>query len=424
MSSAQPALAARGVWLSSSVATLAALGLSCVVIPAGATDYQLNPRLELAAGYDDNANLAVTGGNKIGASDGLADVRVDLVASESNWQWRLTPEMRGTWYPSHSELDSNGEFLNLSGLRTGERYTLGLDGYGSSQSLLANYLPTANIAAGLGVAEPGTTLVIPGSIRQNLGYLNPSYTLAMTQRSSLDVSVGYTDATYSQQVQGGYVNYQNVTGSAGLVYAVSLTGALTVRAVGQDFRPDLGPTSNTYGAELQWDGKFSATEQYYLRLGVGRTDFSGPLAGVSDVSSSTNWSGGAGTNWTYQVTEIFVDATRGVAPTAQGYAVNQDQLRLRLARRFTPRFAGFVGVRAIYEDPLRAGIAPTARVQHYNYATAGFEWRVQQYFSVISGYDFTDYRYGGPSGQANAVHVSFVYEPHRPAEGPAITIGY
>ena len=111
--------------LSSSVAALAALGLSCVAFPAGATDYQLNPRLELAAGYDDNANLAVTGGNKISASDGLADVRVDLVASESNWQWRLTPEVRGTWYPSHSDLDSNGEFLNLSGQRTGERYTLG-----------------------------------------------------------------------------------------------------------------------------------------------------------------------------------------------------------------------------------------------------------------------------------------------------------
>src|SRR6202030_240846 len=202
MSSVRHALAARAVRPGNSVAAVAALGLSCVAIPAAATDYQFNPRVELAAGYDDNANLAVTGGNKIATSDGLADVRVDLIARESNWQWRLTPEVRGTWYPSHSGLDSNGEFLNLSGQRTGERYTLGLDGYGSSQSLLANYLPTANIGAGLGVAEPGTTLVIPASIRQNLGYLNPSYTFAMTQRSSLDVSVAYTDATYSQQVPG------------------------------------------------------------------------------------------------------------------------------------------------------------------------------------------------------------------------------
>ena len=398
--------------------------LLIVAVPAVATEYQFNPRLELGAGYDDNANLAVTGQNKIGSSEGLADARVDLVARESNWQWRVTPEVRGTWYPSNTELDSNGEFLYLSGQRTGERYTLGLDGYGSSQSLLTNYLPTANIGTGLGIPEPGTTLVVPASIRQNLGYLSPSYTLVMTPRSSLELNVGYTDATYSHEQQGGDVDYKNVTGSAGLVYAASLTGSLTLRATGQDFRPDSGLTSKTYGVEAQWDGKFSETKQYYLRVGVGQTDFSGSVSGAADVSNSTNWTGGAGTHWTYSVAEIFLDATRNVAPTAQGYAVNQDQLRLRVARRFTPRFAGFLGLRSIYEDPLRAAVAPTAQVQHYNYATAGFEWRVQRSLSVISAYDFTDYRYGGPSGQANAIHVSLVYEPHRPAEGPAITVGY
>jgi hypothetical protein len=416
VSSTRHALTARS--------SIAAICLSLIAVPAVATDYQFNPCLEFAAGYDDNANLAITGQDKIGSSDALADARVDLVARELNWQWRVTPEVHGTWYPSHTELDSNGEFLYLSGQRTGARYTLSLDGYGSSQSLVTSYLPTANIGSGLGVPEPGTTLVVPASIRQNLGYLSPSYTFAMTPRSSFELSVSYTDATYSQEVQGGYVNYQNATGSAGLVFAVSPTGSLTARADWQDFRPNSGDTSKTYGVEAQWDGKFSETKQYYLRVGVGRTDFSSSVAGASDVSSSTNWTGGVGTHWTYRVAEIFVDATRNVAPTAQGFVVNQDQLRLRVARRFTPRFAAFLGLRTIYEDPLRAAVAPTAPVQHYNYATAGFEWRVRRYFSVISGYGFTDYRYGGPSGQANSIHVSFVYEPHRPAEGPAITVGY
>src|SRR6266853_5045946 len=43
--------------------------------------------------------------------------------------------------------------------------------------------------------------------------------------------------------------------------------------------------------------------------------------------------------------------------------------------------------------------------------------------SVIGAYDFTDHHYGGPSGQANSIQFSIVYEPHRPAEGPAITVG-
>jgi hypothetical protein len=399
-------------------AGFAAVCFSVAAAPAAATDYQFNPRVELAGGYDDNANLAVTGVNKIGSSEAIADARVELVARESNLQWHVTPEARGTWYPGHADIDSNGEFLYLNGLRSGVRYTLGLDGYGASQSLLTSYLPTANIGTGLGVPEPGTTLVTSANIRQNLAYLAPSYAFEMTPRSSLELTAGYTDATYSHGLQGGYVDYQNVTGAAGVVLAPSLTGSLTLRATAADFRPDSGLTASTYGAEAQWDGKFSATKQYYLRIGATRTDFSGLVAGAP-----TNWSGGAGTQWTYSVTEIFIDATRSVAPTAQGYAVNQDQLRLRLARRFTPRFAGFLGVRAIYEEPLRGAVATTVVAQHYNYGTTGFEWRVQREFSVIGAYDFTNYRYGA-SGRANSIRVSFVYEPHRPAQGPAITVGY
>jgi hypothetical protein len=246
----------------------------------------------------------------------------------------------------------------------------------------------------------------------------------MTPRSSLEFSAGYTDATYSQQLQGGYVYYENVTGSAGGVLKASPNGSFTLRATGADFRPDVGFTAATYGGEAQWDGNFSATKQYYLRIGAGRTNFSGSVPGAPQVSGTTNWSGGAGTQWTYSLTEIFVDATRNVAPTAQGYAVIQDQLRLRLARRFTPRLAGFLGVRSIYDDPLRGAVAPTVQTQHYNYGTTGFEWRVEREFSVIGAYNFTDYRSSGPSGQANSIQVSFVYEPHRPAEGPAITVGY
>ena len=67
---------------------------------------------------------------------------------------------------------------------------------------------------------------------------------------------------------------------------------------------------------------------------------------------------------------------------------------------------------------------PIARAQHYNYATTGFEWRLQREFSVVAEYSFTEYHYAAPPGQANLIQLSVVYEPHRPAEGPAITVGY
>jgi hypothetical protein len=425
VSSLRHALAAHRVVRTSSAVGLVSIGLSLAAAPAVATDYEFNPWIKLGAGYDENITLASSGGNQISAADAIVDARVELLAQELNWKLIATPEVRGTWFPSQSNFNSNGEFLNLDAQHTGERSTLTLDGYGASQALLTGYLPTANIATPLGVPEPSTTLGTPTSIRQNVGSLTPTYTFQMTPRSSLQFNANYTDVTYNHNI-GGDIEYQNATGSAGLVLAASPTGSLTVRATAAGFRPDSGRTADTYGPELQWDGKFSETKEYYLRAGVDRTDFSGSVAGSPLASSSTNWSGGAGTHWTYSLTEIFVDATRIVAPTQFGYAVNQDELRLRLARRLTPRFAAFLGLRAIYEDPLSGAVAPgpAARAQHYNYATTGFEWRLQRQFSVVCGFSLTEYHYIAPAGQSNSIQLSVVYEPNRPAEGPAITVGY
>jgi hypothetical protein len=419
------AFAARRAVRASSAAGLVGVGLSLGAVPAFATDYEFNPWIELGAGYDDNITLAPSGSNHVSAGDALVDARVGLVAQELNWKFLATPEVRGTWFPSQTDFDSNGELLNLQAQHTGQRSNLILDAYGSSQSLLTGYLPTANISTGLGVPEPGTTLGTPTSIRQNVGSLTPNYTFQMTPRSSLQFNASYTDVTYSRNL-GGDIEYQNTTGYAGLALAASATGTVTLRATAANFRPDSGRTADTYGPEVQWDGKFSETKQYYLRAGVERTDFSGAVVGASSASSTTTWSGGAGTHWTYQVTEIFVDATRNVAPTQFGYAVEQDQLRLRLARRVTQRFAAFLGVRSIYEAPLSGAVVTESnvRAQHYNFATTGFEWRVRRQFSVVGAYSFTEYHESAAPGHANSVQLSVVYEPNRPAEGSAISIGY
>jgi hypothetical protein len=81
-----------------------------------ATDYELNPRVELAGGYNDNVTL-VTGANQISAADALADARVEWLAQQPNWHWRITPEVRGNWYSGHSDLNSNAELLYLEGER-------------------------------------------------------------------------------------------------------------------------------------------------------------------------------------------------------------------------------------------------------------------------------------------------------------------
>jgi hypothetical protein len=397
-----------------------ALGLWLLGTHTASAEVQYNPRVEIGASYDDNANLSDTSADKVKTFGEDIDARLEVHWLEPSSEFRLTPVVTGANYPGNTDLDSNGEFLYMYGEEHGPRYQASAYGYVSSQSLLRNYLPTAVLGAGLGQTEPGTTLGLLSATRQNLEYIDPNYSLQITPRRKLELNASFTDATYNRQILGGYTNYTDTNGSAGLVMDATQTGAVTMRVTGDAFRPVVGSNTNTYGFETEWDGHFSTTKLYYLRLGVERSDFSAVSTTLASPPSQTTVSGGLGTHWTYQVTDLFADLTRNVAPTAQGYAVKQTQLRLRLSHRVTERFATFVGVRGIIQDPFRDVIA----TEHYVFGTAGFEWRVLRQCSLVGAYDATGAKYVGPSAMSNAVHISFVYEPNRLADGPAITVGY
>lgn len=399
------------------------IGLFCIgSLSAGAAEMQYNPRVEVGASYDDNANLASSGVNKVQTAGGDVDARLEVRAIQPAGEWRLTPVVDGAGYPGHSALDSNGEFLYFFGDEHGPRYEASLYGYLSSQSLLKSYLPTAAFAGGLGQPDPGQTIGTLESIRQNQGYIAPAYALQMTPRRRLELNASFVDARYNHELQGGYTNYTSVAGTAALVLQATQTGSVALRLVGGSFKPDFGFTTNTYGVETEWEGHFSPTKQYYVRVGAERSAFASPSSAIPDPASKTTVSGGVGAHWTYQVTELFADLTRNVAPTAQGYSVTESQLRLRLSRRLTERFAMFVGARAIIEEPFSNTV--TVPSQHYTYVTTGFEWRVRRQFSLVGAFDYTGNKYVGPASHSNTVHVSFVYEPNRIADGPAITVGY
>jgi hypothetical protein len=384
---------------------------------------QYNPRVEVGVSYDDNANLANESAAEIKTSGEDIDARLEVRSIGPTGELRLTPAVNGAVYPGNSEVNSNGEFLYLYGEEHGPRFEASAYGYVSSQTLLKNYLPTATLGGGLGQPEPGTTIGNLSADRQNLEYIDPKYSLQITPRRRFEVDASFLDASYNHQSTSGYIDYTNFSGSAGLVMDATQTGALALRVTGANFDPKIGFTTNTFGFQTEWAGHLSQTKQYYVRVGVERSDFSSDVATVPNAPSSTTVSGGIGTHWTYQVTEIFVDLTRDVAPTPLGYAVKESQLRLQYSRRLTERLAAFVGARGIIEDAF-SGTAVNIPSQRYAFGTGGFEWRVMRQFSLVGAYDYVGRKYVGPIADSNAVHLSFVYEPNRLADSPAITVGF
>ena len=127
-----------------------ALCLCSIATDAAGAEVQYNPRVEVGATYDDNANLSGTSADQVKTFGEDIDARLEIRALEPAGEWRLTPAVTGANYPGNTELDSNGEFLYFYGDQHGLRYDATAYGYISSQSLLKNYLPTAALVGALG----------------------------------------------------------------------------------------------------------------------------------------------------------------------------------------------------------------------------------------------------------------------------------
>jgi len=135
---------------------------------------------------------------------------------------------------------------------------------------------------------------------------------------------------------------------------------------------------------------------------------------VGVAVSETAVVGGVGAAWTYEVTELVLDAVRSVSPSSSGVVVDRDELRFRVRREVKPRLAAFANLRSIRTV---GSVEEVAAVRDRDYLTArvGFEWRMNRPTRVLGAYDYAWQEFEGePSDAAsNAISLSFVYEPRR-----------
>jgi hypothetical protein len=287
------------------------------------------------------------------------------------------------------------------------------------------------VNSALGQPSRGTDIgVLFAHARQTLLLVDPSALVNLTPRQSIELKGEYLDTRYSsasQQARQDYLPYKNALGSVGYNFSTAPLSTLTFRAMGSRFMPNQGGNSTTFGGEGEWHRRITEKTQYYFRACIQHTQFDAntTIGTPTPAGSANSFAGGAGVNWAFQITTVFLDATRSVSPSAQGYAVLQDQLRLRVEHRVTPRLADFVGVTGIKNTSL--GNQTTALSdRRYIAAITGLEWRMYRQWSLTGTYSYTwqNYVTQGTTARSNGVNISVIYEPHRPENGPAITVGY
>ncbi|MGH7106433.1 MAG: hypothetical protein ACREFT_07990, partial [Acetobacteraceae bacterium] len=379
---------------------------------ARADNWELLPRIEAGATYNDNYRLADTPVGKVDVYGPYIDAQLsaDLLSATSKLD--IVPRVHSTFFPADHADQSTDEYLDV----TGEHRTLrslftGIAQY-ANQTVIYSELPPATFP-GVTLGEPTTG--VSGRVgvrnRQQLERAVPRYQYDLTQRMHLNVNADVERVSYDKSViqEIGYTNY---AGGAGLGFDVSPRSVVTVSGMGARFVPQAGGGNDatTYGAQAEWDLRETQIAHFYARLGVNRnnaqatttdTFISGPPGRtVTPVTtthavSSTGVTGGIGVDLRYQITEITVDLLRAVTPSSQGAVLEDEELRFRALHAFQPRFSGFVGVRGMRLRGLSNSYGATVDGEDYVTAEAGFDYQITQSYRIEGAYDYIWQRFVG-----------------------------
>jgi hypothetical protein len=228
-----------------------------------------------------------------------------------------------------------------------------------------------------------------------------------------------TGLTPQQQANYVQVGFKDFYVSAGMQYDITQRQDLVFSVLGARFMPDSAtdPTTgqqlpstdtNRYGLQAQWDAKPSNTMQTYMRLGLTEVHANTAADGVINKTLVV---GGAGASWTYQLSQIILDAVRDLSPSSAGAIVEHDEVRFRLLRALQPRLFGVLGARAVR---VRGASNDILGVQGSDYVavTASLQYQLTRSYRLASEYDYAWQRFEHePHAQSNSITVSVIWQP-------------
>lgn len=374
----------------------------------GAANWEFLPRLEGGATYNDNYRMAEIPSEKQMVYGPYIDAQLaaDLISPRGHLD--IVPRVVSNYYPNDTADNATNEYLDIDGDYTGLRSELkGVAQYYNATTIFSELPPATFPGVNLGQVVGGATGRVTFRNREQFARIAPEYLYDLTQRTHLDLQADVQHASFGKSLIQQY-GYDNYTGRGGLLFDLTPRSKLAVRGVYSRFMPQVGSNTNRYGVEFQWSMRNSQIMQTYVRFGANRL----AAQTAQGTINSNGFTGGAGVQWNFQVTQVVIDALRELTPSDAGSVITNDELRFRVLHAFEPRFSGFFGARALRVRG--ASNKPGLAIQGEDYVTGemGVEYQVSLNFRVQGTYTLTWQQFQGePSAESNAVGLAFIYQP-------------
>jgi opacity protein-like surface antigen len=380
---------------------------------AGAADWHVDPKIMLNARSDDNHRLTDVPGAEVEVFGAELDAQLTMRAEAPRGYFRLIPRVRATFFPDDEDEETDSQYLSMDIERRGERSRAGFEADYARLETLGRFFPGAGIDDDddLGEPDPGDDISRQTDVnrREQLEF-GPRVAFDLTERTALELQAGYQDVSYDEQVADEREDYSNIGGSVGMRFRTSPARSIAIRAGAFRYEPDDGSSTDAQSLNAEWSNQLSETSQIFVRGGASRVE---SLDGLGGSDWNTGFTGGAGVRWSFEETQIFLDANRYLDPNSSGRIVERDQLRFELRRQVSPLTTINFNARGIRDGKTDANDV----FQERQYATAGvgFAWRMTRQFTLGGGYQYRWREYDGDPNDAtsNEFFLGVTYEPHR-----------
>lgn len=226
----------------------------CYTTIAHSKEYSLEADVDARVEY--NSNIFLTSKPHDATKGIIITPSLSGVIKEKNWQGELNARIKSHNY-SDDDLDSNDQFLSLTGQYGAERNIFSLN---ARYDLASNLNSTSS--------DFGT---VPRRVNTKLQSITPQYTHLLTERSALVLSYAYTDVDFLEADNTGYTPYITETGSGSLIYDLTEKDKLTfsLQAVDYESKDNL-VTYLMFISRFGIDHKFSQTLSTDFLVGVSR----------------------------------------------------------------------------------------------------------------------------------------------------------
>ena len=310
------------------------LSLSLLVLAQGAVAEQwyIEPKASIQTFYDDNVRLESVDPQGSSGTTAQADAKFGRRTEVSNID--IDAGLSNHWYANASQLNTTNGFLGLGTAYQLERSRLGFDARVDYDSTLTS--------------EVATSGFVQVNKRQTRLFAKPSWSYALSERSTVDLSASYTDVSYQDVQLIPLYNYRFASVDVNGTYLWSERAKLFGRLTYDRYQADqVRSSSNSVG--LLAGGAYALSETLTLTAlaGVRYSNATVPiLGGRTEDQTSTGPLVDLSLEKRFEVGKLLLDASQSLAPSSTGELLNTTAATVALDYPITPRWSFVLNAQA------------------------------------------------------------------------------